>query len=172
MCVCVCVCACVCARALAGEPRSSLMQQDLLLILDLSRSWIRSRSWKFLQSHTKKQTAANKLRVRKNERGGGVLRNCPTWVSGVCCALSQWAQSTGDLLTAADQSGSERPGGVTPPAQRGYKGRRDSGLAAHSFCSSDFTSGLNSEYLDLLTDSGPTSTPIWITACLDFIPGL
>lgn len=80
---------------------------------------LRSREevWKFLQ------LPANKLGERRGEegRGGGgrergILRNHPRGITGVCCALSQWARTTGDLLTAADQSGSERPGAVTPAA--------------------------------------------------------
>lgn len=58
---------------------------------------------------SKKKVPVNKLGAwGGGERG--ILRNSPRGISSVCCALSQWAQSMGGVLRAADQWGRERLG--------------------------------------------------------------
>lgn len=58
-------------------------------------------------------------------------------------------------MTAADQSGSERPGGATPAADNEYKVRGVRDPAADSPLSSDPHHGLNSDFVKIrFTDSG------------------
>ncbi len=107
-------------------------------------------------SSQKEKLPVNKLGEGEEKEGGGggergILRNHPRGISGVCCALSQWARSTGDLLTAADQSGSERPGVVTPAAEREYKVRRVSASCSRDpFSSSDSQRGLVSQFVSFI----------------------
>lgn len=94
-------------------------------------------------SSSQKETTPSKQTGRVWGGGGaGDSPKPPTWDSGVCCALSQWAQSPGDVLTAARQSRSERPGGVRPAAGSEYKVRGVWSPAAERSCSSDTHHGL------------------------------